>query len=406
MVEPVTALESASDVIVGGLPYHAVAMRATPLMALEQALLPAVARPPCVVSFSGGMDSSFVLAVATRLARREGLPLPVPVTWRFAGAPRAYETPWQERVVRELGLADWTVLAAGDDLDLVGPVARRLLTRHGYRHPPNLHLHLPIVELAVGGSLLTGVGGDQVLSGWRRPTALRAWKDRIKGRDGYPWLRPAVSRQVSALLRAERRAQPRRLDRRIAWHGSRRRLLLTCAGLAALGDDVAVVNPLVDPGFEGALPRGVPARAHPRVRALVGRIRRRRPVRRPRRPAYGVVAVADPRRHRRTRAAAVACNLGRSGMTRFTVGGPGVAWRETGGEIVVLDLDGSVYFGVNGTGALLWKRLVDGADAAELSDVLVQAAQVPPARAAADVDAFLAELRRHGLLAAALHDMG
>lgn len=93
-------------------------------------------------------------------------------------------------------------------------------------------------------------------------------------------------------------------------------------------------------------------------------------------------------------------------MTRFTVGGPGVAWRETGGEIVVLDLDGSVYFGVNGTGALLWKRLVDGADAAELSDVLVQAAQVPPARAAADVDAFLAELRRHGLLAAALHDMG
>ena len=273
----VTALESASDVIVGTGPAPAAAGGGTPLAALERAMLPALQRPPCVVSFSGGMDSSFLLAVAARVARREGLPLPIPVTWRFADAPRAYETPWQERVVRELGLRDWTVLETDDELDLVGPVAQRMLTRHGYLHPPNLHLHLPIVESAVGGALMTGVGGDQVLAGWRRPgrrTAVRTLRDRVPGRlvalrqqrrgmDARPWLRPAVSRQAAAALRAELRAEPHRLDRRIAWHGGRRRLLLTCAGLTALGADagVAVVNPLVDPGFLASLAadvRGLP----------------------------------------------------------------------------------------------------------------------------------------------------
>ena len=65
-----------------------------PLAALGRAVLPALRRPPCVVSFSGGLDSS-VLAVAVRMARWEGLPDPVPVTWRFTGAPRADESSWQ-----------------------------------------------------------------------------------------------------------------------------------------------------------------------------------------------------------------------------------------------------------------------------------------------------------------------
>ena len=39
----------------------------TPLSALEEAILPALEREPCLVSFSGGRDSSAVLAVATRV---------------------------------------------------------------------------------------------------------------------------------------------------------------------------------------------------------------------------------------------------------------------------------------------------------------------------------------------------
>ena len=79
------------------------------------------------------------------------------------------------------------------------------------------------------------------------------------------------------------------------------------------------------------------------------------------------------------------------------VGGPGVAWRETAGEIVVLDLEGSVYFGLNGTGASLWRRLTSTASRADLVEEL-RSLGADADQAAHDVDDFLAELARHGLL--------
>src|SRR5262245_7497196 len=78
--------------------------RGTPLAALEEAVLPALARPPCVVSFSGGRDSSAVLGVAVRAARRHGLDLPIPTTNRFPSAPGSNEDEWQESVIAHLGL--------------------------------------------------------------------------------------------------------------------------------------------------------------------------------------------------------------------------------------------------------------------------------------------------------------
>ena len=44
-----------------------------PVAALEHSVLGALLRPPCVVSFSGGRDSSAALAVATRVARQQGI---------------------------------------------------------------------------------------------------------------------------------------------------------------------------------------------------------------------------------------------------------------------------------------------------------------------------------------------
>ena len=71
-----------------------------PSAALERAVLPALLRPPCVVSFSGGRDSSLVLAAAVAVARSEGLAAPIPITVRFPASAESDEQEWQERVVR------------------------------------------------------------------------------------------------------------------------------------------------------------------------------------------------------------------------------------------------------------------------------------------------------------------
>jgi hypothetical protein len=82
----------------------------------------------------------------------------------------------------------------------------------------------------------------------------------------------------------------------------------------------------------------------------------------------------------------------------FTVGGPNVAWRETGGEIVILDLAGAVYFGLNGTGAQLWKRLLAGASRAQLVDELAGGPDKHVVNIKSDIDTFLTDLDSCGLL--------
>lgn len=76
----------------------------------------------------------------------------------------------------------------------------------------------------------------------------------------------------------------------------------------------------------------------------------------------------------------------------------GMTWQVVGDEVVVLDLDGSVYFKVNGSGKLLWERLVEPATTAELVEVLTTNFDVDDERAAADVDAFVAQLRTKQLV--------
>src|SRR5487761_457194 len=105
-----TPTETAWGWVTGGLPAplpprcrHG----GSPLAAMEATILPALARPPCVVQFSGGRDSSLVLAVAASLARREGMAPPVAFTHRFPAVPGADEDEWQELVIRHLGVADW-----------------------------------------------------------------------------------------------------------------------------------------------------------------------------------------------------------------------------------------------------------------------------------------------------------
>ena len=68
-LEVATAIAFGRD---AGRPSFARRTAAPPLAALERALIGALRRAPCVVSFSGGRDSSALLAVATRVTSTSG----------------------------------------------------------------------------------------------------------------------------------------------------------------------------------------------------------------------------------------------------------------------------------------------------------------------------------------------
>ncbi len=158
-------LETATCILLGhtgSLPPSASGIR-DPRRALEHVVRDALLRPPCGVAFSGGRDSSAVLAVATHVARRDGLPPPIPITKVFPLVPSAEEGSWQETVVRHLGLDDWQRVVIHDELDLVGPLATANLIAHGVVWPPMIHGDVPVVELVRGGSVIDGEGGDEVL---------------------------------------------------------------------------------------------------------------------------------------------------------------------------------------------------------------------------------------------------
>ena len=261
-----------------------------PLAAVEAAVADALRRSPCLVSFSGGRDSSAVLAAAVRVARREGLPDPIPATIRAPGAPAAEESRWQELVVSHLGLRDWLRLPFDGELDLVGPIAARVLRRHGLLWPFNVHFHVPMLEAARGGSLLTGIGGDElfrsatspraaaVLAGRVRPVprdvrrvalhlaprfARRRWYAR-GGEPVHPWLTAAGDRAGRAALAAWEAAEPRGLRARMRHVRAARYLSVGTDGLALVAEDhdAVLCHPLLDHRVWTAVQRSAPRGGH------------------------------------------------------------------------------------------------------------------------------------------------
>lgn len=76
----------------------------------------------------------------------------------------------------------------------------------------------------------------------------------------------------------------------------------------------------------------------------------------------------------------------------------GLTWHAVGSDVVVLDLEGSLYLKVNGSGRLLWDLLAEGCDVHALTQELIDRYGVDEQRAVADVAEFLDELRRRDLL--------
>jgi asparagine synthase (glutamine-hydrolysing) len=173
------AWEAASGWVYGALPPTACPeTRSTPREALDEAIRPALVDGPCFVTFSGGRDSSAVLAAATALARREGHPLPVPVTRVYPDLPETDESDWQRAVVEHLGLPEWIRLdLRRGESDLLGVAARAALRSRGPLWPPALQAHGVMFDHLRGGSLITGEGGDAVL-GSRRVTPIAALRRR------------------------------------------------------------------------------------------------------------------------------------------------------------------------------------------------------------------------------------
>jgi asparagine synthase (glutamine-hydrolysing) len=280
---PLGPLERASGLALGADRDGAPSRRTdqAPRQALESALLPALTSGRCYVSFSGGRDSSAVLATAVSAARRHGAPDPIPITLRFPDVASTDETDWQERVVDHLRLHRWEIISIGDELDLLGDLAQRALRRHGVLWPPNSHFHEPMFQRAAGGTLLTGFDGDGLFGTWRWARAQAVLHRRVTpeprdlGRVGLalaplpvrrrqvttvyaiaaPWLRPEAQRAVTRLAKERMAAEPRRWDRRIADYRRSRHLRLATHSLGALGQarGVSVVHPFLDPDFLAAL---------------------------------------------------------------------------------------------------------------------------------------------------------
>lgn len=268
---------------VDSMPSNSHGADVSPQAVLADILLPVLQAGPCHVLFSGGRDSSVVLASAASIARREGLPMPVPVTRVFPGDPAASEEAWQRQVLEYLEISEWVRIEVHDELDVVGPLAQAGLQVHGVVYPPTAYPQAFTLGRLAGGVVLTGEGGDEVFGAQRVTpiTALLRRRRRLSrelllacaqalsvarvrrnavirealASDSYDWLRPAARDKAVALRAADAAAEP------LWWADGVRHLLRSrarqvgLANLAAVAREAGVrlLHPLMDVRFTEAV---------------------------------------------------------------------------------------------------------------------------------------------------------
>jgi asparagine synthase (glutamine-hydrolysing) len=176
--------------------------------ALFEVIEPALASGRCLVAYSGGRESSWLLAVATATARRHGYADPIPVTIRFPDSETGRAAQLQERVISHLELRDWEHVLIDDEFEMVGSYARRMLCDAGVLFPATLFVFLPLLDRARDGWLLAGGGLADFFLYWRWAglADVLARRRRPRRRDLRDLAELSVRRRTLRSLPSSRRA--------------------------------------------------------------------------------------------------------------------------------------------------------------------------------------------------------
>jgi asparagine synthase (glutamine-hydrolysing) len=186
-------------------------------------------------------------------------------------------------IIAHLRTEHWVRLKLTDELDFVGPIAAEGLRRHGVLFPANAHMIVPLAREARGGSVLTGVGGDDTFGQWpwfdlgdlfagrrrarrgdvRRfahalaPRRLRAEVLRRRTALLLPWLRAEIRHEAALQIALELSREPRTWAARMRFSAGWRPWRAAAWSVALLGSDhrAAVHSPFLAPSYFHALAR-------------------------------------------------------------------------------------------------------------------------------------------------------
>ena len=75
-----------------------------------------------------------------------------------------------------------------------------------------------------------------------------------------------------------------------------------------------------------------------------------------------------------------------------------LSWQVAGDSIVVLDLQGSEYLRLNGTGRTIWELLVEPRTVEELVNIVMDEYDIDRDTATTDTERFIDDLARRGLI--------
>lgn len=76
-----------------------------------------------------------------------------------------------------------------------------------------------------------------------------------------------------------------------------------------------------------------------------------------------------------------------------------VVWTDLGDEVVILNLQTGIYFGLEQVGARVWKLIADGNARDQITDIVAGEYSAPRDGIQRDIEELLSDLSREGLLA-------